>query len=75
MMTFEQFFQAATGYAPYDYHRRLAGRESGQPCASHLITVPTGLGKAAVVFLAWLCNRLPPPVRTRSSTLNVPSTQ
>ncbi len=22
-MTFEQFFQAATGHAPYDYQRRL----------------------------------------------------
>ena len=59
-MTFEQFFQAATGYVPYDYQCRLAGGEFGQPCASQLITVPTGLGKTAAVVLAWLWNRLAP---------------
>ncbi|MBI4026459.1 MAG: Fic family protein [Verrucomicrobia bacterium] len=46
-MTFEQFFQAATGQAPYDYQRRLAGGDTGRPCASQLINIPTGLGKTA----------------------------
>ena len=68
MMTFEQFFQAATGYAPYDYQRRLAGGGNGQPCASQLITVPTGLGKTAAVVLAWLWNRLSPSISSQPST-------
>ena len=76
MMTFEQFFEAATGHAPYDYQRRLAGGDGGRPCESQLINVPTGLGKTAAVVLAWLWNRLPPtlnPAPKRSdggSTLN-----
>lgn len=57
-MTFEKFFHAATGHAPYDYQRRLAGGPSSQPCASQLINIPTGLGKTAAVVLAWLWNRV-----------------
>ena len=34
MMTFEQFFKVATGYAPYDYQRRLAVGESLPPWRS-----------------------------------------
>src|SRR5664279_1431964 len=60
MMTFEEFFTAATGHAPYDYQRRLAGGDAGRACKSHLINVPTGLGKTAAVVLAWLWNRLAP---------------
>ena len=60
-MNFDHFFQAATGYAPYDYQRRLAGGDNGQSCASQLITVPTGLGKTAAVVLAWLWNRVAHP--------------
>ena len=57
-MTFEQFFETATGHAPYDYQQRLAG-DTGEPrpCGSQLINVPTGLGKTAAVVLAWLWNR------------------
>ena len=51
-MTFEQFFEAATRHAPYDYQRRLAGGDAGRPCESQLINVPTGLGKTAAVVLA-----------------------
>ena len=58
MMTFEQLFEAATGHAPYDYQRRLAGGDAGCPCESQLINVPTGLGKTAAVVLAWLWNRI-----------------
>lgn len=71
-MTFEQFFEAATRHAPYDYQRRLAGGGAGRPCESQLINVPTGLGKTAAVVLAWLWNR---PVRflnSQPSTINQP---
>ena len=59
--TFDTFFHAATdGKTPYGYQRRLAcgeqhrtaGGDAGAPCASQLISIPTGLGKtAAVVFI------------------------
>ena len=57
-MTFEQLFEAATGHAPYDYQRRLAGGDEGCRCKSQLINIPTGLGKTAAVVLAWLRNRI-----------------
>ena len=59
-MTFDDFFRAATGNAPYDYQSRLAGADAGRPCESQLIAIPTGLGKTAVVVLAWLWNRMNP---------------
>lgn len=73
MMTFEEFSKTATGYAPYDYQCRLAGRESRQPCASQLISMPTGLVKTAAVILAWLWNRVSvPSLNSHPSTLNSP---
>lgn len=60
MMTFGQFFKAATGHAPYDYQQRLAAGGAGRACQSQLIHIPTGLGKTAAVVLAWLWNRLAP---------------
>ena len=69
-MTFEQFFETATGHAPYDYQRRLAGGGAGRACESQLINVPTGLGKTAAVVLAWLWNRLAPTLNSQSSTIN-----
>ncbi len=68
-MTFEQFFKTATGQAPYDYQRRLAG-DGGPRCESQLINVPTGLGKTAAVVLAWLWNRLAPTLNSQPSTTN-----
>jgi len=56
-MTFGQFFEAATGHAPFDYQRRLAEGDAGGMCKSRLINIPTGLGKTAAVVLAWLWNR------------------
>ena len=56
--SFPAFFKAATGNAPYDYQSRLAcgepGRttDTGRPCESQLIAIPTGLGKTAAVVLA-----------------------
>jgi CRISPR-associated endonuclease/helicase Cas3 len=69
-MNFADFFQHATGHAPYDYQCRLAcgGKpenlsteewlRQGTACRSQLIHIPTGLGKTAAVVLAWLWNRL-----------------
>jgi len=71
-MTFEQFFETATGHAPYDYQRRLAGGDAGRSCESQLISVPTGLGKTAAVVLAWLWNRVAPSLNPQRSTLNQP---
>jgi len=72
-IAYAAFFRAATGKPePYDYQRRLAGGDNGQPCASQLITVPTGLGKTAAVVLAWLWNRLNPSINPQPSTLNSP---
>ena len=69
-MTFEEFFRAATGHAPYDYQRRLATGEAGCHCKSQLINVPTGLGKTAAVVLAWLWNRLAPTLNAQPPDLN-----
>jgi CRISPR-associated endonuclease/helicase Cas3 len=82
-MTFDQFFNSATGFPPYDYQRRLACGEaadhasatllrSGTPCDSRLISVPTGLGKTAAVVLAWLWNRIETSAhKLPPSTLNL----
>ncbi|MDI1250923.1 MAG: CRISPR-associated endonuclease Cas3'' [Lacunisphaera sp.] len=63
---FSPFFRAATSNTPYDYQCRLAcgepsrtaGGDTGRPCESQLISIPTGLGKTAAVVLAWLWNRI-----------------
>jgi CRISPR-associated endonuclease/helicase Cas3 len=69
-MMFGQFFEAATGHAPYDYQRRLAGGDERQPCDSQIINVPTGLGKTAAVILAWLWNRTAPTLNSQTQALN-----
>jgi len=69
-MTFDQFFEAATGHPPYDYQRRLAESDAVRRCQSQLINIPTGLGKTAAVVLAWLWNRLAPTLNSQPSTLN-----
>lgn len=61
---FDAFFAAATGHRPYDYQRRLAGDDQGYAAESHLLNVPTGLGKTAAVVLAWLWNRAVVPDQT-----------
>lgn len=58
---FDAFFKSATGNTPYAYQRHLAGGDTGRPCASQLINIPTGLGKTAAVVLAWLWNRVAHP--------------
>jgi CRISPR-associated endonuclease/helicase Cas3 len=70
MMTFGQFFETATGHAPYDYQRRLAVGDAGRACKSQLINVPTGLGKTATVVLAWLWDRPFRSLDSQPSTLN-----
>ncbi len=59
-LSFDTFFQSATGNSPYDYQSRLAGSDSDTACRSQLINIPTGLGKTAAVLLAWLWNRVQP---------------
>ncbi len=51
---FAAFFQAATGYVPYDYQRALGDRV-GTP---ELVEVPTGAGKTQALLCAWLHQRL-----------------
>lgn len=50
-MTFEDFFEAATGRRPYVYQARLAA--DGPP---PVLAVPTGAGKTGII-LAWLWRR------------------
>jgi len=60
-MNYEEFFGRAMGgegRAPFGYQRDLAGGDTGRPCTSHLIDIPTGLGKTAAVVLTWLWNRV-----------------
>jgi CRISPR-associated endonuclease/helicase Cas3 len=52
-MTFEQFFQRATGTAPYAYQRTFAG----VPILPDLLEAPTGAGKTATAVLGWLWRR------------------
>jgi CRISPR-associated endonuclease/helicase Cas3 len=51
---FAAFFQAATGYAAYDYQRAL-GERLGTP---ELVEIPTGAGKTQALLCAWLHQRL-----------------
>lgn len=48
MNQYENFFEAATGFSPYDWQVRLA--TDGFP---DVLAVPTGLGKTEGVALAW----------------------
>lgn len=52
-MTFDQFFQRATGTAPYTYQRLFAGA----PALPDLLEAPTGSGKTATAVLGWLWRR------------------
>jgi CRISPR-associated endonuclease/helicase Cas3 len=84
MMSFPDFFEAATDHVPYAYQCRLACGEaarldddssltSGSDCRSHLIEVPTGLGKTAAVVIAWLWNRvILRSLNFQPSTINSP---
>lgn len=51
-MRFEQFFERATGFAPFPYQEKIA--LEGFP---RFIDVPTGAGKTASVILSWLWRR------------------
>ncbi|MBL7964871.1 MAG: CRISPR-associated endonuclease Cas3'' [Flavobacteriales bacterium] len=57
-MEYASFFKQATGNNPYRYQAALASGDAGHACTSHLIDIPTGLGKTAAVVLAWLWNRV-----------------
>ncbi len=52
-MSFECFFEKATGNLPYDYQARLA---EAAPWPA-LLEAPTGAGKTEAIVLAWLWRR------------------
>lgn len=52
-MTFDQFFQRATGTPPYAYQRVFAGAST----LPDLLEAPTGSGKTATAVLGWLWRR------------------
>jgi CRISPR-associated endonuclease/helicase Cas3 len=52
-MTFDEFFQSATGTAPYGYQRDFASA----PRLPDLLEAPTGSGKTATAVLGWLWRR------------------
>lgn len=49
----KKLYEQATGHAPYRYQRRLAL----DPWPD-IVRVPTGMGKTAALFFAWLARRL-----------------
>jgi len=53
MRSYSEFFEKATGFAPYPYQSRLAA-DADLPS---LLSIPTGLGKTAATVLAWLWRR------------------
>lgn len=54
-MSFECFFNCATGYSPHGWQASLAQENV---CRDRLIRIPTGFGKTAGVMIAWLWNRV-----------------
>jgi CRISPR-associated endonuclease/helicase Cas3 len=61
-MTFEAFFQTATGTAPYAYQSAFAAA----PMFPDLLEAPTGSGKTATAVLGWLWRRLHGTVEQRA---------
>lgn len=59
------FSHATAGGAPYPYQRRLA---TDGPTTSHLLNVPTGLGKTAAAVLSWVWRRRFASVDVRTKT-------
>ena len=53
MLSFRELFSRATGQQPFPYQERLAETESPRIC----VNVPTGVGKTAAAFFAWLWRR------------------
>lgn len=51
--SFEEFFEAATGYPPFDFQTRLAQMAH----LPKLVEAPTGAGKTLALVLSWLWRR------------------
>jgi CRISPR-associated endonuclease/helicase Cas3 len=62
--TFNDLFLRATGRAPFPYQERLAGTESPRV----FVNVPTGVGKTASAFFAWLWRRRFAPQSVQQQT-------
>lgn len=65
-MTYDDYFQRATGHLPYPYQTQLA--REGLPEA---LAIPTGAGKTAAVIVAWLFRLLEARNTDTPSTLVV----
>jgi len=52
-LSFDEFFNQATGHIPYPFQRRFGCSED----LPELIDIPTGLGKTDMVVLGWLWRR------------------
>ena len=65
MQKFEQLFEEAAGHPPYRFQTRLASGER----IPQVLNVPTGAGKTAAAFFAWLWRRrFHPDPAIRSAT-------
>jgi CRISPR-associated endonuclease/helicase Cas3 len=63
-MSYEEFFERATGVSPYPYQTRLA--TAGD--FPELICAPTGAGKTAAAVLGWLWRRFSKTPEIRQAT-------
>lgn len=64
IVTFAEFFEQATGNAPYPYQTAFAGMID----LPQLLNVPTGVGKTATAVLGWLYRRRNADLGTRKRT-------
>ncbi len=62
-MNYPDFFQKATGFAPYPYQASL-GTSAELPVLPALLRIPTGAGKTEAAILAWLYRRAQDPGAT-----------
>lgn len=63
-MTFDAWFERATGRPPFPYQTTLAS----SPVLPDQLSVPTGLGKTAAAVLSWLWRRRFAPAEIRVGT-------
>ncbi len=64
MLSFRELFEKVTGHAPFPYQERLAETDSPRV----FVNVPTGVGKTAAAFFAWLWRRRFAPQSVQQQT-------